>query len=483
MLARIFKDIPIERKLRLVILLTSGAVLFLTCSAFFVYEFVTFRQTIERQISTLGKIIATNSTAALAFESSDDANEILAALKAEQNIVAACLYDKQGKVFSVYPTTTDKKIFPEKPDTLEGYKFNSMFLEGFQPVIQGDRHLGTLYLKSDLETMYDRFKLYSIIAVLVVILSSLLAYLLSRFLQRGISKPILALAETAKAISEHHDYTVRATKLGKDELGSLTDAFNLMLMQIQEQNQVLSEFNQKLEQKVMERTSELEAANKELGAFSYSVSHDLRAPLRAIHGYMNIFAEDYTQQLDDEAKKLIQNVLNNAKRMGQLIDDLLEFSRLGRKELIKNNVSMKAIVSSVWEELRKMEGNRNIEFILKELPEAKADNATIRHVWSNLISNALKYSGNKEKVIIEIGFEENEDVIIYYIKDNGVGFDMNYYNKLFGVFQRLHSQEEFEGTGVGLAIVQRIILKHGGLIWAESKLNEGATFYFSLKKN
>lgn len=483
MLSRVFKDAPIERKLKLVILMTSGAVIFLTCSAFFVYEFVTFRQTIVQQISTLGKIIATNSTAALAFDSPEDANEILAALKAEKNVVAACLYDKQGKLFSVYPTGADKKLFPQQPDTLEEYEFGRTSLEGFQPVIQGDRQLGTLYLKSDLETMYYRFKLYSIIALLVVALSSLLAYFLSRILQKGISKPILALTETAKAISGHHDYTVRATILGEDELGSLTDAFNLMLTQIQEQSHVLSEFNQKLEQMENDRTSELEAANRELGAFSYSVSHDLRAPLRAIHGYMNIFAEDYVGQLDEEAKKLVQNVLNNAKRMGQLIDDLLEFSRLGRKELMKSKVSMKTIVSSVWEELRKIDEKRNVEFILKELPEAKADNATIRHVWTNLISNALKYSSNREKTIIEIGFEEKEEDIVYYVKDNGVGFDMNYYNKLFGVFQRLHSQEEFEGTGVGLAIVQRIIIKHGGKIWAESKLNEGATFYFSLDKN
>jgi signal transduction histidine kinase len=479
----LFKDIPIQRKLRTVILLTSGAVLFLTCTAFFVYEFFTFRQTTLTQLSTLGEIIAANSTAALAFDSPEDANEILSALKAEKNIVAASLYDKNGNLFSQYLPQGANDIVSYKQDEKEGYQFSSAYLEGFQPVMQGNRRLGTLYLKSDLKVMYNRFKLYGIIVILVIILSSFIAYLLSRILQKSISKPILALAETAQAISVHHNYSVRAIKLGEDELGLLTDAFNHMLTQIQEQNKALSEFNQKLEQKVTERTGELEAANKELEAFSYSVSHDLRAPLRAIHGYMNIFGEDYSDHMDDEAKRLTRNVLANAKKMGQLIDDLLAFSRLGRKELTKSLVPMKYIVSTTWEELSRMEGKRKLEFILKDLPETYADSITIKHVWSNLISNALKYSGNKEKAIIEVGSEEKEEFIIYYIKDNGVGFNMNYYDKLFGVFQRLHSANEFEGTGVGLAIVQRIITKHGGKIWAEAKPNEGATFYFSLPKN
>jgi signal transduction histidine kinase len=469
----LFRNIPIERKLRIAFIVTSGAVLFLTCTAFFAYEFFTFRQTTVRHLTTLGEIIAANSTGALAFDSPEDAREILSALKAERNIVAACLYDEDGNLFSRYPTNTDLN-FPVKA-TETGYHFNNAYLEGFQPVTQGKRRLGTLYLKSDLKVMYDRFKLYGIIAILVIGISSFLAYLLSRILQKSISKPILSLAEIAKAISDKHDYSVRATKLGNDELGSLTDSFNHMLTQIQEQNKTLSEFNQTLEQKVKERTNELEA-------FSYSVSHDLRAPLRAINGYMNIFVEDYSNQFDEEGKRLTNHVLNNAKKMGQLIDDLLEFSRLGRKELSKSNISMKNIVTNIWEDLIRMEEGRTIEFTLKELPDAYADNVTIKNVWGNLISNALKYTSHREKAIIEIGFEEKEDSIVYYTKDNGVGFDMSYYNKLFGVFQRLHSQEEFEGTGVGLAIVERIISKHGGKIWAEAKLNEGATFYFSLPK-
>jgi len=464
-----------------VILFTSGAVLLLTCSAFFAYEFFAFRQATITQLSTLGEIIAANSTAALAFGDRDAADEILAALKAEKHIVAAGLYDKEGKLFSHYPTSMPIEGLPQKPED-GGYHFDHSHLIGFQSVFQGDRNLGTLYLKSDMGAMYERFQRYGTIVILVIALSFFLAYLLSKSLQKRISKPILALAETAKAISDLHDYSVRAIKFDEDELGLLTDAFNQMLIQIQEQNREIISFNQKLEQKVMERTHEMETANKELEAFSYSVSHDLRSPLRSIHGYMKILSEEYTDQFDDEARRLVSIILKNAKRMGQLIDDLLAFSRLGRKELLKQNVSMKDMINQVWEEHVQNAGERHIELVLKEVPDAYVDNVTIRQLWVNLVSNAIKYTRHKKDAVVEVGSEEGNDMLTYYIKDNGAGFDMRYYDKLFGVFQRLHSDKEFEGTGVGLAIVQRIVSKHGGTIWAEAKPNEGATFYFTVKK-
>jgi len=469
-----------------VIMLTSGAVLLLTCSAFFAYELITFRQSSIRQLSTLGEIIAANSTAALAFDDSTAANEILSALKAERHIVAAGLYDADGKLFSSYRADPQQGAFPTAPAT-DGYRFTGAYFGGYQPIVQGDKRLGTLYLKSDTGAMYERLQLYGSIALLVVTLSFLLAYLLSKNLQHGITTPILALAETAKAVSDRQDYSVRAVKQVDNELGVLTDAFNQMLTRIQEQNLALNEssakivaFNQRLEQRVAERTAELEASNKELESFSYSVSHDLRAPIRSIHGYANILKEEYASVLDAEAMRLIQTILRNSKRMGQLIDDLLAFSRLGRRELMRFEISVQDMVQSVVEEQRIIEGDRPVEIRIARLPNAFADLTTLRQVWINLVSNALKYSRGRQRSIVEIGSFEKDRVLIYYIKDNGAGFDMKYYDKLFGVFQRLHSQKEFEGTGVGLAIVQRIIAKHGGRIWAEAKLNEGATFYFTL---
>jgi PAS domain S-box-containing protein len=229
-----------------------------------------------------------------------------------------------------------------------------------------------------------------------------------------------------------------------------------------------------------ERLKEL---NIELESFSYSISHDLRAPLRAIHGYTKMLKEKYETQLDTEANRLMNNIMNNAKKMGQLIDDLLVFSRLGRKELVKLNIPMHDMVINLCRELKNEQDHRNIEFHIKQLLPAQADNTAIKQVWQNLISNAIKYSKLKDKAIIEIGSEIKDDNVIYYIKDNGAGFDMRYSDKLFGVFQRLHSDEEFEGTGVGLAIVQLIISKHHGRVWAEGKVNEGAIFFFTLSKS
>lgn len=249
-----------------------------------------------------------------------------------------------------------------------------------------------------------------------------------------------------------------------------------------EAEEALRQLNMQLEERVDQRTEQLAAVNKELESFSYSVSHDLRAPLRAVHGYGQILLEDYGKQLEPEANRLIKNVMKNAKKMGQLIDDLLAFSRLGRKELITKKIDMGEMVANIQQELTADESNRDIQFLVGTLHTALSDAVTIKQVWINLISNAIKYTRRNPKTIIEIGSEQTGNEIIYHIKDNGVGFDMQYANKLFGVFQRLHSDRDFEGTGVGLAIVHRIITRQGGKVWAESKVNEGATFYFSLPK-
>jgi signal transduction histidine kinase len=461
-----------------VMLFTSGAVLLLTCVAYFTYEYYSFRQTTAQQLATLGKIIAANSTAALAFESKEDADEILGALSAEPHIIEACLYDKDGKRFAHYPADLPESVFPAV-SSKSGYSFESQHLSGFQPVLQGDKQLGTLFLKSDVKAMYERFKLYGSIALLVIALSFVMVYFLSRLLQRSITKPILSLAQTAQAITYRQDYSVRAQKMSRDELGMLTDAFNQMLNQIQIQTHEIQLFNQRLEQSIAERTVELEIANKELESFSYSVSHDLRAPLRSIDGYSRIMLEDYGDKLDDNGKRTLNVIIKNALRMGTLIDDLLAFSRLGKQNVTKVNLSMDFLTTTVVEELRS-QYKKEAEILVGPLLDVEGDSSMIKQVMTNLISNALKYSMKKEKPVVEIGSFEQNGNHVYYVKDNGAGFDMQYYDKLFGVFQRLHSTHEFEGTGVGLALVHRIVTKHGGKIWAEGVVDVGATFYFAL---
>lgn len=238
--------------------------------------------------------------------------------------------------------------------------------------------------------------------------------------------------------------------------------------------------NTRLEQKVEQRTSELKAAVNELEAFSYSVSHDLRAPLRAIEGFSGILLEDHADALDEEAKRLLQVVRKNSLHMSQLIDDLLSFSRIARKDFIKKRVPMKDLANLAAEDLKTESKAAGVT--IEQLPDAYGDAALLRQVWTNILSNAFKFTRQNPSPQITVGAREDKRETIYYVRDNGVGFDMKYIGKLFGVFQRLHSVEEFEGTGVGLAIVQRIIHKHGGRVWAEARLNEGATFYFSLPK-
>lgn len=236
-------------------------------------------------------------------------------------------------------------------------------------------------------------------------------------------------------------------------------------------------------QELQNSTSQLVATNKELEAFSYSVSHDLRAPLRAINGFVNILNEEYSPLLDDEGKRICSIINSNAVKMGQLIDDLLSFSRLIRSELHHSMIDMQGLVNSVIAEFQSSkELNPNI-ISLNELPKTTGDTNLIKQVWMNLISNAIKYSSKTINPQIIIGAAQYDNETVYFIRDNGVGFNMNYSHKLFGVFQRLHGSNEFEGTGVGLAIVQRIIIRHGGRVWAEGEIGKGATFYFALPQN
>ena len=244
----------------------------------------------------------------------------------------------------------------------------------------------------------------------------------------------------------------------------------------------LRKHRDQLEQRVRDRTAQLEESNQELEAFSYSVSHDLRAPLRAIDGFTRILADDYASHLDTEGKRLCSIIHENTAKMGRLIDDLLAFSRLGRAEMSLSPVDMQTMANSVFHELTTPESLARIDFQVGALPAAVADPTLMRQVWMNLLSNAIKFSSKRERAVIKVSAQQNQGESVYVVQDNGAGFEMQYVGKLFGVFQRLHSSKEFEGTGVGLALVQRVIRRHGGRVWAEGEIDKGATFYFALQQ-
>ena len=280
---------------------------------------------------------------------------------------------------------------------------------------------------------------------------------------------------------EYRTFSVRGVPVLEDDgtvrewVGTCTDITQRKLAE--EQVHLL---NEKLEQRVKERTSQLEAANKELEAFTYSVSHDLRAPLRHISGFSRILNEEFAESLPAEAQHHVQRIQEGTRRMGQLVDDLLNLGRVGRKELSLQVAGLRSIVDDVIQSLNPDIGDREVEWKIGDLPYVECDTALMYQVWQNLLSNALKFTRPRSHAVIAIGQEQRDGKAVVYLRDNGVGFSMKYADKLFGVFQRLHRAEDFEGTGVGLATVQRIIQKHGGRIWAEAELDKGATFYFTL---
>jgi signal transduction histidine kinase len=321
--------------------------------------------------------------------------------------------------------------------------------------------------------------------VILTAIGMYVAWLISRSFTRRLDRLSQATAALANG-----DYSSPVVIDRNDELGRLAASFNSMAIQVTGAQHVL-------EQQVKTRTAELEAANKELEAFSYSVSHDLRAPLRAVSGYAIMLKEDYEDSFDAEAKRITGNIISNVKMMGRLIDDLIAFSRLGKREVARRDIDMKALTESCVSELLHGWPDDKFNIVVGDMPGCFGDEDLVKQVWLNLIGNALKYSSRTKDPLIEIGHggnaqsgngnghggnaqSGNGNGVTWFVRDNGAGFDMKYADKLFKVFQRLHSQEEFEGTGIGLALVRRIIDKHKGRIWAESTPGKGASFYFTL---
>ncbi|MEO6131012.1 MAG: ATP-binding protein [Saprospiraceae bacterium] len=597
-----------------IILISCAVVLTLMCATYIFLESKTYREAVLRNVSTLAAVIASNSSAALAFDNTGDAQEVLNALQAEVNIQNAALYKIDNSVFVTYPAGTGKSAFPEVQPRKK-YLFNGNYLHVFQPVMQGEEQLGTLYLKSDLKAMFRQIKGFGLIGLALMAGSLIIAYFLSILLQRMISEPIVELEKTAKIISEKRDYSVRAVKSGNDEVGALTDAFNQMLGEIQLQNSEILSFNQKLEQKVEERTAELQhqkefvetiinasvdlvavfdkemkyiminkrtheyyatkdvdligknlievfpqvekskmyeglknalngvashdpkyksevlnctlanyyiplrninnevygvltighditnlveaneklekvnaelmKSNRDLEQFAYVASHDLQEPLRKIQTFTQMLHETEDKE---QIAKYYEKINQSSTRMKDLIRDMLNFSRISNSEDAFVETDLNRILQNLIIDFELLLREKNAVIHFPNLPTVPGVPLQLSQLFANIINNSLKYSERNPiiditsetltpeelKNLLKLDKEQSYCKIVF--KDNGIGFESQYNEQIFAIFQRLHGKQTYSGTGIGLALCKKIVENHHGLIYAEAEPGAGATF-------
>ncbi len=478
------QDRSIANRLTRMNMLVSGAALLLACASFIGYDLITFRQNAVRNLRSQAQVIGDNSVSALVFNDPDTAKNTMSTFAASRNIVFVNLYTADGRPFAQYQRTARAKILelpPIKTGQGETYRFQGEDLALSRVIVFQGAPVGIVTIQSDGSGVNARLIHYVEIAAVVWLVSLLAALLASSVFRRGIALPMIGLAETARIVSRDKKYSVRATAAGEHgEIALLIEAFNEMLSEIETRDESLQKAHNELEQRVRERTAQLEVANKELEAFSYSVSHDLRAPLRSIDGFSQALLEDYADRLDASGKDSLQRVRAASQRMSVLIDDLLNLARVSRGEVRREKVDLTALAKAVANELQQGEPDRQVEFVITDDLCAEGDSLLLRLVLQNLLGNAWKYTSHHDCGRIEFGADETNGSSVYFVRDDGAGFDPRYKARLFGVFQRLHGPAEFPGTGVGLATVQRIVRRHGGDIWADGAVEKGATFYFSL---
>lgn len=476
----------ISKKITWMNMLVSGAALLLAGAAFFIYDQVSVRQSLVQSLSAQARIVGTNSISALMFNDPQTAQDTLSALKSSPNVESAGIVTLDQKPFAGYVrdgVTEALSIPVPAHERAESYWFRGNHLILEEPIIFQGQALGFVYIQSDLREIDRRLRRYAAIAFGVLLLSLMAASMASSLFRKSVVTPIVSLAAVARTVSQDKNYSVRARPSGEqDEVALLVEAFNEMLAQIQQRDDELRRGHAELESRVAERTRELLASNRELEAFAYSVSHDLRGPVDALNGFSYVLAKEYSRKLDDKGNELIDRIRGSGRRMMQLIDDLLNLSRVTSGAMLSEPVDLSAIARSTSEELRSSAPQRPVEFVIADSGPVEGDPRLLRLAMDNLLRNAWKYTSRQPRARIEFGVEAKDGAQVYFVRDNGVGFDARSANRLFQPFQRLHPAEEFPGNGIGLATVQRIVRRHGGEVWAESEAGKGATFYFSLGK-
>lgn len=489
----------LRAKLLGLVLGTSLVALVVAITAMVAYDLHAYHQGWVNDVATQAELLGQTSAPALAFDDAQVAKDNLNLLRFRPKIRAAAIYNAKGALFARYLAEGEEPGFPALPEA-DGTRVDKRDLIVFKRIVDHGEIAGTVYLRADYE-LYPRIIDYAGIALLVMLVAMFIAFLMSSWLQAIVTRPILAIGEVAREVVTQRDYSRRAEKLSDDEVGVLVESFNDMLSEIEKRTRDIESSNHKLaleieerrrseveiarlntelEDRVRERTLQLEVANQELEAFCSSVSHDLRAPLRAIDGFSQALVEDFAEGIPEEGRRYLSRIRVSAQRMSDLIEDLLNLSQVSRAKLAIQPVDVGDIARQVVADLRLRDPDRVVDVSIWEGMQADADPGLLRAALENLVGNAWKFSSRADKPRIEIGVLRDREQSTFYVRDNGAGFDMAFKDKLFGTFQRLHSASDFPGTGVGLATVQRIIHRHGGRIWADAQVGKGAVFYFTL---
>jgi signal transduction histidine kinase len=479
---RTFRAFSIRAKLIAIVMITTAAAMFLVAVALAVFDVVTHKQTLKKELGTIAQIVGENSTAALVFDSASDADKVLAALASQPEMVSGCLYDHRGTLFAKF--LRPGAACPRQPEPeLSGFTGNHLVL--FHAILSNGEPTGTLRLEASLAQLQQRMRLFALVLVLVLAGAALVALGLSSRLQRLVSRPILELAGTARQISAGRDYALRAPQHAEDEIGVAVEAFNQMLQRIQDSDQALRSLNATLEERVAERTAAaderaeaLKRSNEELERFAYVASHDLKEPLRAVASYAQLVQQRVRGQLGQDVDLYVDHILGGASRMRGLIGDLLDYSRVGRQAPTLAPVPVEEVLAAVLTDLATIIAESEAQVTHGPLPVVFADRGQVAQLLQNLIANAIRFRGPAAPAV-HLEAERAGERWRFSVRDNGIGIEPRHYERIFVIFQRLHGRDR-PGTGIGLAICRKIVDGHGGTIWVESEPGHGSTFYFTL---
>jgi len=481
---KIWTSQSISDKLMRMTLLVGGVSLLLAYFSFLIYDLYSLRQQLMTSMLIDANIVGANSVTALMFDDRQAAENTLSALRNSPQIRAAIIIRPDGTEFARYLRNPSTQFNPTEHlmlnETQRFWTKGRDILLGSRIRFQGG-WVGSVYLLAETSGVARSIERFGLISAGILVVCFVIALLATSTIRHLVSDPLTDLARTAQIVTRERDYSVRARlPASSDELSFLVKSFNEMLDQIQNRDRALEASRTELEQRVEERTAELSATNKELEAFSYSVAHDLRGPLQHINNIGFLLQHSASQGLNAEGRMLVDRLLEGSKRMSVLIDDLLNLSRASSHPLHRQPIDLSQLVDAITARLQAEKDGRNVRFEIARGAHAFADEGLMQVVLDNLIGNAWKYTSKIDPAVIQFGYTDENGETTFFVRDNGAGFNPRYADRLFRPFQRLHSQSEFVGTGVGLATAYRIVTRHGGKIWARGDIDRGATFYFTV---